>query len=290
MIAWTLSGRVKVLTCVTTLMLPVMGADVLAACTQKCERNCPTWITCTCVSAGVGCGTGCTCQNVSGKSGVVSWKDCLCKEAPASSAGETVGVGGSWGATVTAGAVAPSSSATFTLQWNPNRELEVFDHIHLVDLGPLGFEPSVSHFLSLPSDLTGTFQLSFGSGPPDQIPVQIVQLNLSAGSVPYLGVETGPSTIGPGPMTGSVQGVYNSMTGTIQFDEPVPAMATNSLFSGKEIFLRPVLALNGPAYDVFVSGFAEFDVSVPTISEWGIVVMGLILLGAATVVVRRQTA
>ncbi|MCO6437936.1 MAG: hypothetical protein J5J06_12660 [Phycisphaerae bacterium] len=264
------------------LLLAMMDVDVMAACTEKCERKWFSNLHYECEPAGADCGSGCKCRNVSGVSGFVSWKDCKCKATAAASAGEIMEASGSWGVVLTGGAVAPGSTASFTLQWNPNSEITIFDHFDLTPNG-LDFDVTVAQFLDGPTEFTGTFQLSFGAGPPDQIPVEIVQLNLTASSFMFLGQPTGPNTIILGPLAAGVQGNYDSTTGIIQFDDPVPAIGSNSLFpGGKAISLRPALAPNGPGYDLFPSASAIFGGPVPAASEWGLVAMALLVASAAT--------
>ncbi|MCO6437935.1 MAG: IPTL-CTERM sorting domain-containing protein [Phycisphaerae bacterium] len=251
------------------------SSDKVHANKGKCARMWVTNLHYNCAPAGANCGGNCTCKDVAGN----IWRDCYCLAPGVTSSGDKCEGSGSWRVVVTAGVVAPNSTASFELQPAGGNVLEIVDHANILPDGTF----SASQTLTGPTEFAGTFQLSFGSGPPDQIPVEIVQLNLTAASITFLGNPTGPNSVTAGPSTSSVQGNFDSTTGIIQFDDPVPAIGTNNLFpSGREILLRPALAPNGPDYDLLPSAAVVFAESVPTTSEWGLAAMALLVLSAAT--------
>lgn len=240
-----------------------------------------------CNPAGANCGDNCTCRDVQGVNGF--WTDCYCLAPGVTQGGERDCSGdGRWRVRRINGAVQPNNNATFQLEPDSINIFQVMDHVDIDVNGDI----LKSQILNDPDDLQGTFELSFGNGPPDQIPVEIVRLNLSTAPVLFLGQSTGQNFINDVPETSSVQGVFDTTTGIIQFDAPVPSIGTYDLFpTGKEIFVRPSLGpVGGPDPDLFnllPSGFVLFGFGIPAASSWGMLVSTLVILVASYILFRR---
>jgi hypothetical protein len=272
-------ARSALRTCVAIAATVGLSASFAHANTLSCAKTRITNIHYKCNPAGAGCGGGCVCRNVAGS----IWSDCYCLAPGVTGGGSACDSGGKW-RVLTAAPLNPGTAVTCQLAHIPGDQLEVFDPVDI------GADPDgtimASTILGAPGDFQGTFVLRALNGPPDQIPIEIVSLNLVSASVP-IPAPTGPNTVtlAPGP---TVPGVWDSTTGRIQFNSPIPVMIQNSLFPG---------GLAGQARPSFECapgfGVTEMDMlphgvfplpmaggGIPTVSEWGLIFMGAGLLAA----------
>jgi hypothetical protein len=116
------------------------------------------------------------------------------------------------------------------------------------------------------NDMSGIVRIRLLSGPPDAIPVEIELVSLSLVSFSYNGAPTGPNHISLG-STSSVQGLYDSNTQTLDFNQSVPCTLRNNVFpNGQLIDIRPrgVPGLPGRIlFDLYASLWIDDDTAVP---------------------------
>ena len=145
------------------LVLSLCGISV--ASTGFCSREWETNIHYSCKRAGVSCADGCICKDVRG---LINWSDCFCLDIEVTKGGErSCGSDGRWRVLKTSGSMAAKGSASFQFHFSPSNALELFDVADIAGDGQV----VKSQILSNPGDVEGTFALTFGSGPPEDIPV-----------------------------------------------------------------------------------------------------------------------
>ena len=123
-------------------------------------------------------------------------------------------------------AFGPDTVTTITLAAGASSRLDVF---RVGDIHPSG-TVTATQVLDAPSDLTGTVTLAFGSGPPDAIPVTVIDLDVSMASVQALGLTTGVTQFELIPGSPGAIGVYDSVAGHADFHGGIPVLATAPLF------------------------------------------------------------
>lgn len=244
-------------------------------CPGTCDKTWHTNIHYSCTNPGAACGVACVCRNVRG--GI--WRDCYCLKPTVTNKPEPCLSNGGW-QVLTSAPLSPGMQVTCQLAFSSGNQLEVFS-ADQIGPDPDGTVLS-STILSGPAQFQGTFELRALSGPPNQIPIEIVAMHLTSASVPIGPSPSGPNTItlGPGPV---VQGVWDSTTGRMRFDDPFPIIVQNSLFPGGLAgFARPSFeappgfGVNGMVMQPH--GVIYLPAAIPTASEWGLILLGLGML------------
>ena len=279
--------------------------------TGTCQKNRITNIHYTCVSPGAACGAGCECKDVTG-GGIVKWRDCKCKKVPKGPKGTIVVKAGRWLATVIDGALAENSTATLELLADAGNEMTVYDQFDVMNdvACPPPFDPqddcdvideADARFLTGPSDYTGTIELTFGSGPPDAIPVEITALSLSIATFSDLNPcgSTAPIQIQSDSGAPSSVGSFDSLSVRIQIDSPTPVIYSQ-LCAGTQrdgrgrIWLAsatpsgPAVSTAGPTnQELLTTVELDVDPDVPAVSVHTLTGLALLVLVAGTVVLKR---
>ncbi len=244
-------------------------------CPGTCARTWHTNIHYSCTSPGAACGVGCVCRNVRGN----IWRDCYCLKPTVTGKPEPCLSNGGW-QVLTAAPLNPGATVACQLVHTPGNELEVFS------AGDIGVDPDgtvgASAILNGPADFQGTMVVRVLNGPPDQIPIEIVSLSLVSASVPIGPLPSGPNnvTLGPGP---AAQGMWDTTTGRIRFDTPFPIIVQNNLYpAGLDGVARPTFecppGLGVQQLLLQPHGVIPLPAGIPTVSEWGMIIIGLGML------------
>lgn len=256
-------------------------------CPGACDRVRTSNIHYSCASPGAACdGAGCNCRKVQG--GI--WSDCYCVKIGTVEGGKWCDSGGKWRVLCSSPLVPGNPNIVCTFTPAPGNEFEVYDAAHVAPDGTI----VSSQIFNGPTDLQGQFVLRVLNGPPDQIPIEIVSLNLVSTSVIIGGQPSGPNTImmpaGPAPL-----GTWNANTGTILFNEPIPIVVFNALIpGGANGFMQPIMEVPPgfgatemdvmPLGGVRIFGFAP----IPAISPVGLVMLCVLVLCLGGVIIGRR--
>lgn len=227
------SPRARVLP-LGTLFALILGASI-ATGDQGAERNCktkknPEPTNCPgqiCDPMGAGCGPGMLCLNVvliNSFGGCVA--GCACKK-PEKKAPKGKKVNGN--ARVGGQAppfFGPPQFVTFAIQSEPTEWMAIWDHHDLDDTGSVS---EVQEIMGT-AGLVGHMSVEFGVGPPELVPLNMVQFSAEFASFDYLGEASGTNHLDFIPESNQTDGFYDSNTGIIKFNRWVPVLLTNDLF------------------------------------------------------------
>ncbi|HYM80577.1 MAG TPA: T9SS type A sorting domain-containing protein, partial [Candidatus Limnocylindria bacterium] len=208
----------------------VAQANATTACVKDTVQTGPISIECADEDGPCGTDWACKALNVTARhpqGGCVCWKR--------KSSWFGCFSGGSWESHANA-APAPLTTVDFALIAGPGNVHTLVDWLDTTEDGNISRYQSFSN----PSDFTGQYQLTFGSGPQVARPVRITNLNLAFPSFDCGGAATGQNTVVLGPGGNMVNGTANLIVGTIFFNQPVPCTIFNDLWpSGHATSLDP---------------------------------------------------
>ncbi len=227
----------------------------------SCQVNRITNIHWACVSPGANCGGSCVCRDVAGS----IWRDCYCLKANVRRGGSNCDSGGTWRVLPT-GPLAQNTQVGFQTIQAPTNIIEVFD--------PIDVDAAGNVIASQPifdPEFFGQFDMVILNGPPNAVPVEMVFLDLvSVAPIDIMGIPMGVNQVILDPLAVQPQGVFNSITGVISFDEPLECILFNDVFpQGIDLIAYPAFAPSPAqpgAFDLRAKSvtFLEFEAPLPS--------------------------
>jgi len=168
---------------------------------------------------------------------------------------------------------------SFTLAADAGNIVQAY---YRTDLDKDGNE-SLAEVFTQPEHLSGTIEVAFGNGPDSAIPIRLSDLDLA--------MDSGSTNAILDPNSEGALGSFDATTGIISFDRVISCVFFNDRFpSGKEFHVLPRIVRTGTS-NMFVVEFEAIvddicTTAVPSVSNWGMVIMSLLVLCTGSLLYR----